>query len=67
MLILSQRETQIINYMAHGCTAKEIAREIGLTHRTIEFYISNIRKKLHAKNIPHAIYIATQNNLLIAS
>jgi LuxR family transcriptional regulator, transcriptional regulator of spore coat protein len=65
MLILSQREEQIINYMAHGSTAKEIAKQIGLTYRTIEYYISNIRKKLHAKNITHAVYIATQKNLFI--
>jgi LuxR family transcriptional regulator of spore coat protein len=66
MLALSQRETQIINYMAHGCTAKEISKQIGLTYRTIEIYICNIRKKLHAKNIAHAIYIAAQENLFLA-
>jgi LuxR family transcriptional regulator of spore coat protein len=61
---LSSREMQVINYTAKGCTAKEIARLIGLEPRTIEMYVSNIRKKLQAKNIAHAIYIASKQNIL---
>lgn len=64
MKSLSDRETQIIHYKAQGFTAKEIARLIGLEHRTIEIYIGNIIKKLDAKNIAHAIYIASQKNIL---
>lgn len=61
---LSNREIEIMKYKAKGFTAKEIARLIGLEHRTIEIYVSNIRKKLEAKNIAHAIYIAIQKNML---
>jgi DNA-binding CsgD family transcriptional regulator len=61
---LSLREMQVIHYTANGCTAKEIARLTGLEPRTIESYVSNIRKKLQAKNIAHAIFIAIQQNLL---
>jgi DNA-binding NarL/FixJ family response regulator len=59
MKSLSVREIQIIKYTAKGFTAKEIAKALGLEYRTIEIYVSNIRKKLAAKNIAHAIYIAT--------
>jgi DNA-binding NarL/FixJ family response regulator len=65
MQALSYREMQIISYMANGCTAKQIAQQIGLKYRTIEMYISKIRKKLQAKNIAHAIYIASQKNLVL--
>jgi DNA-binding CsgD family transcriptional regulator len=64
MKVLNVRETQIIRYTAKGYTAKEIAKIIGLKHRTIEIYISNLRKKLDAKNIANAIYIAGQQNIL---
>ena len=62
---LSFREVQVINYTAKGCTAKEVARITGLEPRTIEMYVSNIRKKLQAKNIAHAIYIASKQNILV--
>jgi DNA-binding CsgD family transcriptional regulator len=55
---------QILKYSANGCTAKEIARFLGLEHRTIEIYVGNIRKKLEAKNIAHAVFIASRSNIL---
>ncbi len=61
---LSHREVQIIQYKAQGFTAKEIAKCIGLEYRTIEIYIGSIIKKLEAKNIAHAVYIAAQENIL---
>jgi LuxR family transcriptional activator of conjugal transfer of Ti plasmids len=64
MTVLSNREIQIIQYKAQGFTAKEISKKIGLEYRTIEIYMSNIRRKLEAKNMVHAIYIAIQKNIL---
>jgi DNA-binding NarL/FixJ family response regulator len=64
MKTLSIREIQVIRFTANGLTAKETAKALGLEYRTIEIYVSNIRKKLAAKNIAHAIYIATQHNIL---
>ena len=60
---LSNREVEIIKYIANGCTAKEIARVVGLEPRTIETYLFKVRKKLCAKNIAHAIYIACNKKL----
>ena len=62
MTRLTCREVEIIQYTARGCTAKEIARLTGLEHRTIQAYVSNIRKKLSAKNVAHAIYLASKEN-----
>jgi len=55
---LNSREIEIIQRSANGCTAKEIARMTGLEHRTVESYMATIRKKLGARNIAHAVYIA---------
>lgn len=57
---LSSREVEIINHAAVGLTAKEIARRTGLEPRTVQAYMSNIKKKLGAKNSAHAIFIALQ-------
>ena len=67
MKTLSFREMQIISYTANGLTAKEIAKMLDLEYRTVEIYVSNIRKKLSAKNIAHAVYIAVQKNIINAS
>ncbi len=61
---LSSREVEIIKHTACGLTAKEIAKMTGLEHRTIEAYMTNIRKKLGAKNTAHAIYIALKISLI---
>ena len=58
---LNGREIEIINHTACGMTAKEIARETGLEHRTVEIYMQNLRKKLGAKNAAHAIYLYFYN------
>lgn len=58
---LNCREIEIIYHTAAGLTAKEIARKTGLEHRTVEFYMKNLRKKLGAKNVAHAIYLYFYN------
>lgn len=64
MKMLSGREIEIIRHSASGYTAKEIARLMGLEHRTIEIYVVNIRRKLLARNIAHAVYIASRERML---
>jgi DNA-binding NarL/FixJ family response regulator len=61
---LSRRELELIKYTAKGFTAKEIAKFTGLELRTIQSYIITARKKLHAKNIAHAIFIAFKENII---
>lgn len=63
---LTNREIQIVRYSAFGSTAKEIAKITGLEFRTVENYMTKIRKKLGAKNIAHVVYIACQNSVINA-
>lgn len=60
MITLNERESEIMTYKAHGLTAKEIARQLGLEYRTIEVYFGHIKKKLGARNTAHCIYLAVQ-------
>ncbi|CDZ76476.1 response regulator FixJ [Legionella massiliensis] len=43
---LSPRETDCVQYYVKGKTAKEIAKYLNLSPRTVEFYISNLKEKL---------------------
>ncbi len=61
---LTNRETECLNLTAQHKTAKEIARILDITPRTVSFHIENIIKKLLVKNKYQAVMIATQNGLL---
>lgn len=43
---LSFRENQCLRLWAHGATAKSIAITLGLSQRTVYFYLENIKKKI---------------------
>lgn len=49
--ILSKRQRECVKLLARGLSAKEIAKQLNVSHRTIEDYIATLRKKLNAKNI----------------
>ena len=52
---LTLRECEILECVARGLSAKEIARQIGLAPRTVERYIENVRLKMHARNSAHMV------------
>ncbi len=47
---LTERETEILRYVAMGMTAKEIAADLVLSHRTVQNHVQNILGKLHMHN-----------------
>ena len=52
---LSVRERQILERVALGRSAKEVALELGIAHRTVERHIENARYKMRARNKTHMI------------
>jgi DNA-binding NarL/FixJ family response regulator len=61
---LSRREQQILEFIADGWSAKQVARLIQLAPRTVERHIENIRMKMRARNSPHMVKQAYSNGLL---
>ncbi len=45
-LFLTQREAECVSYLLYGLTIRGAAKALGISHRTAEDYISNIREKL---------------------
>lgn len=58
---LSPRECEILQLIAAGKTANEVARSLHLSHGTVRNYISEILNKLDAKNRIEAISMAEGN------
>lgn len=61
---LTDREREILHYMAAGHTSKEIGDELGLSAKTIDNYRAHILEKLGARNKVEAITIALQRGLV---
>lgn len=47
---LSERETEILRYVAKGLTAKQIAEKLVLSHRTVENHVQATFRKLQVAN-----------------
>jgi len=50
--------------IAKGEEHKQIARELGLSYQTVKTYIPQIRIKMGALNITHAVARAAQRGLI---
>ncbi|WP_136607654.1 response regulator transcription factor [Paenibacillus dokdonensis] len=61
---LTPRECEILQLIAAGKTANEIARSLHLSHGTVRNYISEILNKLEVKNRIEAISMAEENGWL---
>ena len=61
---LSLREREVLELVAHGLSAKEIAQEVGIAPRTVERHIENVRNKLRARNKTHMVTKALAFGLL---
>lgn len=61
---LSEREKEIVRSVAKGLSAKETARQLQISHRTVETHRTNAMRKLGAKNTADLIRIASEAGLL---
>lgn len=61
---LSKRELQCIHYLVKGLSAKDIAQTLGLTQRTIETYIYNVKAKLNLKKTSELITFALTEGIV---
>lgn len=61
---LTRREQQVLELVASGYSAKEVANQIGIAPRTAERHIENVRLKMRAKNRPHLVTQAVRAGYL---
>jgi DNA-binding CsgD family transcriptional regulator len=47
---LTNRQIEVLYHLAYGRSYKMIARSLGISPRTLEFYVDNARLKLNCGN-----------------
>lgn len=62
-LSLSPREAECLTLVAEGKTSRQIATEIGVAPRTVEFHIQNAMQKLGSSSRSHAASLLVQLSL----
>jgi DNA-binding NarL/FixJ family response regulator len=61
---LSEREREVLRWVAQGQSNKQIARHLSITERTVKFHMTSIFNKLGAENRAQAIAIAAERGIL---
>lgn len=61
---LTDKELEILNYLCHEYSSKEIAVKLGVSERTIEWHRKNIMQKTNTKNIAGVVFYAVKNGLV---
>lgn len=61
---LTDREIAILQALARGLSNAEIAKELWITQQTVKFHLTNIYRKLGAKNRTQATRMAHQRGLV---
>jgi DNA-binding NarL/FixJ family response regulator len=59
--MLSAREREVLDRIAHGHKGHEIARVLEIGERTVRFHVENILDKLGVRNRTEAVYCAFRN------
>lgn len=64
---LTQRETEILDYIAHGYFNKQIAVKLGISEQTIKNHVTSILRKLNANARTDAVVLAIKQGLISIS
>ena len=62
---ITSREAVCLQYLTRGYSAKELARILLISHRTVESYINNIKLKVDCYKRSDLINFALQNKLIL--
>ena len=61
---LTHRQRQILERLAKGEVSKEIARDLGISTKTVEAHRANIRRKLGLRSREELIRYAVRNKIV---
>ena len=62
--VLSERQAEILQSIADGHTTKQVARELGITQKTVHNHLNSIYRRLDAQNLTHAVLSAVRLGII---
>lgn len=62
--VLTQRETQVLELLAVGCSNKEIAKQLGLSPETVKDYVIGVYRKFDVRDRVSAVNRAREIGLI---
>ncbi len=62
---LTDRETEVLAYLAKGLANKQIAAALGISEHTVKFHVSSIYLKLNAVNRTQAVREGLRNGWIV--
>jgi DNA-binding NarL/FixJ family response regulator len=61
---LTDREREVLGLVTDGLTNKEVAQQLNLSERTVNFHLNNVYSKLQVSTRTEAVVYALRYNLL---
>jgi len=62
--VLTRRQWEVLRMIAQGKNIKEIAADLNLSPRTVDFHRASIMQKLHVKSVAELVRYALQRGLV---
>jgi len=62
--ILSDRQVEILQAIANGMTTKQVARQLGITQKTVHNHLNAIYRKLDTQSLTHAVLSAVRLGII---
>lgn len=62
--LLTPREAEVLELVAEGFTAEQIAAKWGLSVKTVHTHTQNLKHRLHATSLAHAVALAMRHGLI---
>jgi two-component system response regulator NreC len=63
---LSPREREVLEWLARGCSSREVAGHLAISVRTVETHRANLMQKLGVKSVATLIQVALRDGLIRA-
>lgn len=62
--LLSERQTEILQMIADGMSTKQVARELGITQKTVHNHLNAIYRRLDTQSLTHAVLSAVRLGII---
>lgn len=62
--LLSERQTEILQMIADGLSTKQVARDLGITQKTVHNHLNAIYRRLDTQSLTHAVLSAVRLGII---